>query len=258
MNWLLIGVGVVFLICMLVGYVRGFIKIIVSFGATIVTVILVTILTPYVADAIESFTPIDDMIRKKCEAMLTPDIKDIDLSGTPLEGVDLESAGISMEEIKAQLGDMEIPRQKQIELLENADIPALFRDGLMENNNSEAYKALKVSGFTEYVGAYLSDVIIKMIAFLLTFILVTIVARAIIFALDIVTELPVIKGLNRFAGILVGALIALIVVWIGFFVITLLYDTMIGKECFKWIGESKILTFLYNKNIILEFATKLK
>ena len=142
-------------------------------------------------------------------------------------------------------------------MLEAADIPALFKNGLLENNNSEAYKVLKVKSFPEYVGAYLSDIIIKMVAFLLTFIIITILVRAVIFALDIITALPVIKGLNRFAGILVGMLIALIVVWIGFFVITLIYNTQIGQECFKWIGESELLTFLYDKNIILEFATKL-
>ena len=38
MNWLLIGVGVIFLIGMVIGYVRGFVKIIVSFGVTVATV----------------------------------------------------------------------------------------------------------------------------------------------------------------------------------------------------------------------------
>ena len=257
MNWLLIGVGVIFLIGMVIGYVRGFVKIIVSFGVTVATVILVITVTPQVADALKKYTPIDDMIQKKMVSMMTPDIGDIDFSGTELEGVDIESSGITMEEIKEKLGDIEIPRQKQVEMLEAADIPALFKNGLLENNNSEAYKVLKVKSFPEYVGAYLSDIIIKMVAFLLTFIIITILVRAVIFALDIITALPVIKGLNRFAGILVGMLIALIVVWIGLFVITLIYNTQIGQECFKWIGESDLLTFLYDKNIILEFATKL-
>lgn len=258
MNWLLIGVGVIFLIGMIVGYARGFVKIIVSFGVTVATIVLVIAVTPKAAGVLKKYTPVDDMIRKKTISVMTPDIGEIDLSGTEFEGLDLEEAGITMEDIKEHLGEIEIPRQKQIELLENANIPEWFKNGLLENNNSEAYNVLKVKSFPEYVGAYLSDIIIKMIAFLLTFIIVTILVRAVIFALDIITALPVIKGLNRFAGILVGMLIALIVVWIGFFVVTLIYNTAIGKECFKWIGESELLTFLYNKNVILEFATKLK
>lgn len=258
MNWLLIGVGVIFLIGMIVGYVRGFVKIVVSFGVTLATIVLVAAVTPKVAEVMKKYTPIDDMIHKKMESMVTPDIGEIDFSGTELEGIDIASSGLTMEEIQEKLGEIEIPRQKQIELMENANIPTLFKNGLLENNNSEAYKVLNVSSFPTYVGAYLSNIVIKMVAFLLTFIIVTILVRAVIFALDIVTALPVIKGLNRFAGILVGMLIALIAVWIGFFVITLIYNTMIGKECFRWIAESEFLKFLYEHNVILEFVTKLR
>lgn len=257
MNWLLIIVGIIFLICMIVGYVRGFIKIVVSLAATIATIALVVVMTPYVSEGIASVTPIDEMIQKKCASTMKPNLKDIDLTGTPLEGVDLESAGITLEDIQKQIGDVEIPRQKQVELLEASGLPPFLRDGLIENNNSEAYNRLHVSKFPEYVGAYLADVIIKMISFLLTFIIATIVIRAVIFALDIVTALPVIKGLNRIAGIGIGMLIAVIIVWIGFFAITLLYDTIVGKDCFMWIQESKLLTFLYNENIIMKLATKL-
>lgn len=231
MNWLLVTVGIVFFICMLVGYIRGFIKIVVSLAATIATIVLVTILTPYVGGAIAKFTPMDEMVQEKCMAMLADSLED-----------DIEA---------------ELPRQKQIEFLEQADIPVFFRNSLIENNNSEVYSKLNVSGFQEYVGAYLADIVIKMAAFLLTFIIVTILVRAVIFALDIITALPVIKGLNRIAGIGIGVLIAVIIVWIGFFVITLLYDTSIGRECFAWIQESEFLTFLYNENMIMRFATKL-
>ena len=93
MNWLLIGVGVIFLIGMIVGYVRGFVKIIVSFGVTVATVVLVIAVTPKAAGVLKKYTPIDDMIQKKTISMMTPDIGEIDLSGTEFEGLDLEEAG---------------------------------------------------------------------------------------------------------------------------------------------------------------------
>lgn len=239
MNWLLIGVGVIFFICMVVGYAKGFIKIIVSFGTTIASLILVIFLTPYTSKAIVSLTPIDEMIEKKCISMMTPEGVDIDISKLPLDKI-------------------ELPRQKQIEILEKADIPEFLKKGLIENNNNEAYKQLGVSNFVDYIGAYVSGIIIKMISFLITFIVVTIFIRAIIFALDIITALPVINGLNRLAGMLVGVLIAVILVWIVFLVITLLYSNDIGRTCFKYIEESELLTFLYEKNVILEWVTKLR
>lgn len=47
-NWLLIIVGVVFLISIVVGYVRGFFKIGMSLISTALTIVLVIFLTPYV------------------------------------------------------------------------------------------------------------------------------------------------------------------------------------------------------------------
>lgn len=239
MNWLLIGVGIIFFICMVVGYTRGFIKIIVSFGTTIASILLVIFLTPYTSKAIITLTPIDEMVQKKCISMMMPEGVEIDISKLPLDKIELS-------------------RQKQMEILEKADIPKFLKEGLMENNNNEAYTQLGVSNFVEYIGAYISNIIIKIISFLVTFIIVTIFIGAIIFALDIIAALPVINGLNRIAGMVVGVLIAVILVWVAFLVITLLYNNDIGKECFECIKESKILTFLYEKNAILEWVTKLR
>lgn len=234
MNWLLIIVGMVFLICMIVGYSRGFIKIVVSLAATVATVALVIALSPYTSGVIASLTPVDEMVQEKCVKILA-----------------FDSVGDAE-------GAAEMPRQKQIEMIETTNMPAFLKEGLLANNNSEAYARLGVSRFQEYVGAYIADIVVKMIAFLLTFIIVTILIRAIIFALDIVTALPIIKGFNRIAGIAAGAAIGVILVWVGFFVITLIYDTPIGRDCFIWIEESEFLTFLYNENVILSLATKLR
>lgn len=239
MNWLLIGVGIIFFICMVVGYAKGFIKIIVSFGTTIASIILVIFLTPYTSKAIVSLTPIDEMVKKKCVSMMTSEGVDVDISKLPLDKI-------------------ELPRQKQMEILEKADIPEFLKRGLIENNNNEAYKQLGVSNFVDYIGAYVSDIIIKIISFLITFIVVTIFIRAIIFALDIIIALPVINGLNRIGGMLVGVLIAVVLVWVGFLIITLLYSSNVGKECFKYIEDSRLLTFLYEKNVILGWVTKLR
>ena len=58
-----------------------------------------------------------------------------------------------------------ILREQQISAIENANIPQLFRDLLLENNNAEIYKNLGVSTFGEYVGAYMAKVIADFVAF---------------------------------------------------------------------------------------------
>ena len=91
-NWLLIVVAGIFLICIAVGYIRGFLKFGLSLLATLITMILVTFLSPYVSNALVKYTPIDDVIEKKCIKMFMPeisadDLSKINLSGTPLENL---------------------------------------------------------------------------------------------------------------------------------------------------------------------------
>ena len=90
-NRLLILVGIIFLICVVFGYVWGFLKFGLSLFSTVITLVLVSFLSPYVSDALTKYTPIDELIEKKCIETFMPEIpvEDLlkaDLSGTPLAG----------------------------------------------------------------------------------------------------------------------------------------------------------------------------
>lgn len=182
-----------------------------------------------------------------------------------ISGADLAELGISSgilagkgnaeEEIKQSILEAEIPRQTQIAAIEGADLPQVFKDLLLSNNNNEVYKSLGVSSFAEYISKYLAKLIVGIISFLLTFLVVTIVVRAIVFALDVVAELPVLGILNRLAGVGVGVIISLIVISFVFIVITMLYTTSIGKMLMEMIAESEFLSFLYNHNYVMKIAT---
>ncbi len=303
MNWLSMLIGAVFLICMIVGFMRGAIKIIVSLVATVVTLVLVYFATPFVSDAIARYTPLDDMIKSQVvqtmanaasaqlggeeeggsldaasvrrvleaagisEDMLaqygisiddivngnisSEDLAKFGISGDVLNGLQGED-GASMEDI---ITSAEIPRDVQISAIEAADLPDVFKNLLTENNNSEMYQRLGAETFAEYVGNFLSELILNILAFLCTFILVTIVVRAVIFALDIVSNLPVLGILNRIAGGIIGLGGALIIVWTAFIVITLLYVTSFGKEMYELIDTDLFLKTLYQYNPIMEIAT---
>ncbi|MBS5429898.1 MAG: CvpA family protein [Lachnospiraceae bacterium] len=303
MNWLSMLIGAVFLICMIVGFMRGAIKIIVSLAATVVTLVLVYFATPFVSDAIARYTPLDDMIKSQVvqtmanaasaqlggeeeggsldaasvrrvleaagisEDMLaqygisiddivngnisSEDLAKFGISGDVLNGLQGED-GASMEDI---ITSAEIPRDVQISAIEAADLPDVFKDLLTENNNSEMYQRLGAETFAQYVGNFLSELILNILAFLCTFILITIVIRAIVFALDIVSNLPVLGILNRLAGAVIGTAGALVIVWTVFVVITLLYVTSVGKELYHMIETDVFLNALYQHNPIMGIAT---
>lgn len=260
MNWLLICVGIIFFVFIIAGIARGFIKIAVSLTATIITIVLVIFLTPHVGNMLKKVTPIDKMVRRECTKAMTPSLKDIDLSGVEiggvdLGGVDLSSLGLSDEDLQEALKSVEIPRDLQTKAIEEASLPEIFKSGLLANNNTEMYKELNAKSFPDYVGAYLSKLIINIIAFLLTFLAVTIIVRIIMYAVGLIGELPILHGINRLAGGILGIGTALVVVWILFMVITLLYAAGIGTKCLDMVYDSKILTFLYESSPLMKWLT---
>ena len=69
-NWLLIIVGVIFLISIVAGYVRGLLKIGISLLATVLSIVLVMFLAPYVSDALIKWTPADEMIEETARHLM--------------------------------------------------------------------------------------------------------------------------------------------------------------------------------------------
>lgn len=302
MDFVVLGIGLIFLICVIVGIYKGAIKIAVSLVTTLLTLVIVFFATPFVADLIESKTPVDSMIKDQVMKTMAS-VASEQLAGAQEGGIDaedvrkaLEAAGVSEEKlqeygisiddivngeisseqlaeygisknvlaglgaegsagIEEALENADIPKDLQIKAIEMAELPEVFKSLLSDNNNDVIYEKLGVKTFAEYVGEFLSKLIIHIVAFLCIFLLVTIVLRAIIFALDIVSELPVLGFFNRLAGGVVGAAGGLIIIWLFFVVITLLYVTAFGREIYQVIQENTILNMLYENNPLMKLAT---
>lgn len=301
MNWLLITVGVIFLVSIIVGICRGAIKIAVSLATTIVTLVLVFFATPYVAKTIEKYTPMDDVIknqvistmanaavsqasgeesgglseesvRKVLEAagvgedllsqygitiedIVNGNISKEDLAQYGISGNVLDGLDSGQQTAEQAIEGAEIPREMQTQAIQQADLPNVFKSLLAVNNNSEIYQQLGVETFAQYVGSYLAKLIINIVAFLITFVLISIILRAIVFALDIVSSLPGVGIVNRLAGGVIGMVGAMVIVWTLYIIITLMYTTTVGKELFQMIQENQFLTMLYEYNPIMKLAT---
>lgn len=302
MDWIVLAVGAIFLICVIVGVCKGAIKIAVSLAATLLTVVIVFFATPFVAKLIIEKTPVDTMIKDQVvsamadaatakvtegeglsEDMVRNVLKAAGVSEETLEeyGIKIEDIvsgkidseklaeyGISREllagldqrrEAESVIEDVvegaDIPRDLQVKAIEMAELPDIFKSLLSDNNNSEIYEKLGVETFPQYVGEFLSRLIIHIVAFLCTFLLVTIIIRAIVFALDIVSDLPVLGFVNRLAGGAVGLVGGLVIVWVLFIIVTLLYTTSIGRDIYEVIRDNAILNMIYEYNPLMKLAT---
>ena len=191
-----------------------------------------------------------------------------DIANGKISSSDLAEKGISknildglnnMQEKAAEIVESaEIPRDMQIAAIEGADIPQVFKNLLLTNNNSKIYDKLGADSFASYIAKYISKLVVNIVAFILTLIVVTIILRAIIFSLNVIADLPVFGFINRLAGGVLGVVGVLIIVWVVFVFITLLYTTEIGKEMFEMIQANSILSAIYEYNPIMKLATTLR
>lgn len=265
MNWLLWTVIALFVLCIVIGAIRGVFKITLSLVSTILSMVIVLVLSPYISDFISNHTPVREIIEKKMIEQFMPEIPveeltKADLSDTPLKDlsteeisnlnkVDWAMLGITPQDILHVMG--EIPRDEQIRLIDRSRLPVFLKDRLQENNNPAIYEELHTKTFPEYVAAYLSRMGIRLISFLVTFIIAAILIKALFVAINVVGELPVVGFFNHLAGGVLGMAVALLLVWLSFLVVTVSYGTPAGRACFALIDESQLLTFLYKNNLLL-------
>lgn len=222
MNWLFLVVVVFIAYHVIDGLHRGFIRKAVSAVSLIITLVLVTYLTPQITNFIQNNTSLHANLQEKCSELF--------LSGEYNEDV----------------------KTDQVLMIENMDLPENIKEMLLENNNAEAYDLLAVSGFHDYVGAYLASMIINALSYLLAFVIIWTAIRAILLALDVVTMLPILHGINKLAGGVLGIVYGVVLVWVAFLLVTILCNGELGHQFFALISDNPFLLFLYNQNVIMK------
>ena len=140
MNWLLYGTIGILAVGVIVGYMKGALRIALSLAAAVATWILVVILTPYAADAVIQYTPVDDWIEERCESVLTANMTEALREQTGIETQANGEENLDLSDLMDRLSDIEVSRQEQAEIIENSKIPEIFKEYLQENNNKEIYR----------------------------------------------------------------------------------------------------------------------
>ena len=112
--------------------------------------------------------------------------------------------------------------------------------------------------FADYIAKGITRLIIQILTAVVLFLVISVVLKIITYILDVVSWLPIIGGINRAAGAVLGLAMALIFIWIVFLVFTLLYTTSAGEEIFTQINANAFLRFLYQNNYILKILMGLR
>lgn len=234
-NWILIVVGIIFAVCVIMGAMRGFLKLSLSLFSTILLVVFISYLTPYVSDTLSKYTPIQKTLEKKCKDVMFEKFS---------------------EEIEKRENPDLLTLEGQIQYIQETYLPSFIKERLIENNNTQIYKELGVELFTDFAAAYLARMILRIISFLVAFFVAFIAIRILFAMAGIVEMIPVIGGINRLLGIVAGFVIALLIVWVLFLGLTILNSTEMGRAGIQTINENRWLSLLYEHNFLLRAILK--
>lgn len=102
----------------------------------------------------------------------------------------------------------------------------------------------------------LSQFSIKIVAFFILAILIYVIIRIVLSLAHVITKIPIVKGINRVFGGLVGIIEALLVIWIACMIIQSLAYTPFGVQALNVIKQSAVLSFFYDNNLLASIAIK--
>lgn len=229
MNWLLICIIAVVILCVLYGYWKGFLRILFSLVSIVLLLAIVTIATPYIGGFLEESTDIPATIEQQC-----------------LEHIRMSS----QEQVDDALTNGQNDRQK---LLEEAGIrlPDKAWEKLLDSGVNATNEALEASGLYETVAESMAHFIVNGIASFIALVLGLILLFVLARVLNIVSKIPVIKEVNHFLGIISGLVLALVLVWLFFYFVTVLCASPFGLMMMDYIRQSVVLTWLYENNMLL-------
>lgn len=234
MNWLLIIVILVLAGNIVWGVSRGFLRVIYSMLAWIAILVFVTWATPYVANVLTEKTNIDNRI----ESNLDEKLHELVIGDTNGQKEDREPDAQNPGPGKKNYRDLQMK-------LPDAVTNKLF------DTNKIADQILEGSGAYDVVAGRATDLVMRVISFVLVLLIAVISFHLLSVVLKVVEKLPLIGGINRLLGLFAGLVKGILIIWLAFAIIAMAGTTDIGIALISYIYESPLLIWVYENNFVL-------
>ena len=228
LTWFGIVILLILILFIWMGYRRGFIREIVSFFFVFLSLSLAWAINPYINDFLISETPVYSTIQETCTDF-----------------------------VQKQSSDLENEMESSSQFIDGLNLPEILRKNIEKNNNTENYAELSVNTLTEYVSGYLARTIVNGLSYVLAYILATIGIRIVVYILNLIAGLPILKTANKLTGGLVGFVKGLVFIWILFLILTVLCSTEIGKTSLELIEKDSLLSVIYQYDPLIQIFIKI-
>lgn len=234
MNWLLIIVILVLAGNIVWGFSKGFLRVIYSMLAWIAILVFVTWATPYVANVLTEKTNIDNRI----ESNLDEKLHELVIGDTNGQKEEREPDAQNPGQGKKNYRDLQMK-------LPDAVTNKLF------DTNKIADQILEGSGAYDVVAGRATDLVMRVISFVLVLLIAVISFHLLSIVLKVVEKLPLIGGINRLLGLFAGLVKGILIIWLAFAIIAMAGTTDIGIALISYIYESPLLIWVYENNFVL-------
>ncbi|MBE6023049.1 MAG: hypothetical protein E7231_07425 [Cellulosilyticum sp.] len=132
-------------------------------------------------------------------------------------------------------------------------LPKVLTEQIKDNNNTAMYELLGVHTLEEYISTYITQMIISLIAILVTWFLIKVILVLVLKMVgSIVEHLPIISGFNHLGGGIIGTIKGVLTLSI----LALLVPVMLTIPSLSELGmnleTSYLLDFIYKHNLVIE------
>lgn len=221
MNWMVVACGAILLLCVIWGWVRGFVKMVFHFLAVALALVLAASLCQPLAKVVTQQESVVSSVKERVRKSLKLD---------------------KLAE-KGTISDEDIDELK---------LPETVKTQLKQNNTERGYKLFDAENAADYVETLVSNVIIRAACFVILFFVLLAIIYLLGVAMNFVSKLPVLSTMNRLSGAIVGLFVGAVLILMFFTIITAFANTEFGRTCQEAIAENNILSMIYNNNIICD------
>ena len=253
MNILTIVVIIIIILGAVCGYMKGLVKSLLGAVFSVASIVLAYLISPFMYNIMVQRTVLDDYFTEKISQLIEEDVelkvKNDYFYKTGIQLKDSVEDKELIKKLKEEAYGFDPDLSDQINIINNLEIPESMKKEL--NNNNDKKTDIEADNFYDYIAKYVVGRAMRLLAYLASCFLVGVVLAIIVVALGFISNLPVVGSLNKLGGALLGGVMGLIIVWIMFTVFVSLPGQEFCQKAVKQIEESKILSYLQDRNMFL-------
>lgn len=226
MNVVSIVILVFLAVCIFSGYRQGFVRVVFSLFSWVAVSCFIVWSVPYLNTFLQEKTPVYSFVEKEVSKQL-------------------------QEKAEKKAAESTTETEEPVSIL-GIEIPGSAMDGVSQSIAQEGDKLLENSGAYDVIAASFAKWIIKGLAFVIALLIATLVLNIILSALDIVSHLPVLHGMNQALGAAAGGMKGILIIWALFYLLSIFHTTEWAQYLLAQIRQTPPLNYLYEQNLIAQ------